>query len=85
MTQRKLTVEEKKVMRQIANGADIWEYYEARIIRGIERDLPSLVTITKAMNAPEDGAQRQPYFGAILTPAGLKAIGLRRKESHDPS
>ena len=80
MVRRKLTAEEKKVMRQIVKGADIWGRYEAGIIRYIEREFPGLVTVTKAMNAPEDGAKQQPYFGAILTLAGLKAIGVKKEK-----
>lgn len=79
MTRRKLTAEEKKVMHQIAKGADIWGYYEAGICRDLERDFPSLITVTKAMNVPKDGAKKQPYFGAILTPAGLKEIGSKER------
>ncbi len=32
----------------------------------------ALFTITDPMQAPEDGAERQPYFGAMATLAGLK-------------
>ena len=69
-----LTAEMKAVMRQIANGGDVWGYGEARCLREVERRWPSLITITKAMNAPKDGAAQQPYYGAILTDAGRKAI-----------
>jgi hypothetical protein len=33
----------------------------------------ALFTICDAMNAPANGAERQPYFGAVATADGLKA------------
>jgi hypothetical protein len=69
-----LTAEMKTVMAAIKDGGDVWGYGEARCLREIERRFPGLVTITKAMQAPSDGAKQQPYFGAILTNAGRKAI-----------
>mgnify|MGYP001563052022 CR=1 FL=1 len=80
MKRSKLTGEEMKVMRLIANGADIWGFYEAGILRRVERDFPLLITITKATNAPKDGAKQQPYFGAILTPTGLKRLRIKRRK-----
>ena len=51
------------ILKSIKNGADIYDYGVAKILRTLEKE--GLVTITKAMNAPKDGSKRQPYFGAI--------------------
>ena len=41
----------------------------------------ALFTITDAMQAPKNGAARQPYFGAIATPHGLKVARKVLKEA----
>lgn len=69
-----LTAEMKMVMRAVKDGGDVWGRGEAMCIREIERRFPGLVKITRPMNAPKDGAAKQPYFGAILTDAGRMAI-----------
>lgn len=70
-----LTAEMKKVMRAVKDGGDVWGLGEARCLREIKLRWPDLVTITKAMDVPADGAARQPYFGAILTDKGRAAVG----------
>lgn len=76
--ERELTADEKRIMAQIIDGGDVWGYIEAKTLRAVERDFPRprLIKITRAKNAPKDGAAHQPYFGAILTAAGRKALGL---------
>jgi hypothetical protein len=59
-------------LRAVRDGADIYE----RSMEGVLRDLSKLglVDICEAMQAPKDGAKRQPYFGCILTPLGRKVL-----------
>lgn len=72
----KLTKWESELLKDLSNGADIWGYAEARKCRQWEKH--GWVQVVKAMNAPADGAQRQPYFGAILTEAGQVVLkGVR--------
>jgi len=60
------------------SGCDVYGYAEARFLR--ECECHGLVECGEAMNAPQDGAKQQPYFGCILTPKGRKlAKKLRGK------
>ena len=69
---KKLTEEQRRIMTQIVDGADVYGYGEAMICRQLQR--ADLVRIVKAKNAPKDGAEKQPYFGAKLTAAGRKLL-----------
>lgn len=63
-----------KAMRAVKDGADVYSMPIAEDLREVERDHPHLIHITKAQDPPP-GQYQQPYFGAILTPAGKRAIG----------
>lgn len=67
-------------MGEVRDGADVYSYAIAILLRRVERYYPEFIRITKAQHAPEDGAQEQPYFGAILTAEG-KAIIERPQPS----
>lgn len=75
----RLTTEQVDALRAIEGGADVYSRVVARILRELERSHPEYLTITRAMQAPEDGAKTQPYFGAIATKRGLAAIKLKMK------
>lgn len=70
----KLSNEEKDALKAIENGADVYDRIIAQTLRKLEREHPDWVNLGDAMNAPEDGAKQQPYFGAILTAKGKKAL-----------
>jgi hypothetical protein len=73
-----MTKEQLQALVEIKEGADIWSPALARLLRGIERDRPDLVHICKPMGiyAPTDA---RPFFGAILTRAGHRAIKAAEK------
>lgn len=70
---RGLSAYEREVMQSVSQGADVWGYLEASTLRSIKRRFPEYVQIVQAMEKPS-GEKRQPYFGAILTVAGRKAL-----------
>ena len=67
---KQATKEQAKMLRLVKGGADIWGYGEAITCRELEK--MGLVKIVPAMNAPKDGAKRQPYFGCIAIAKKLK-------------
>jgi hypothetical protein len=69
-----LTKEHREAMAAVRNGADVYSYATALRLREVERAYPDLVDIGPAMNPPPNGADQQPYFGAILTAAGKDAL-----------
>lgn len=71
-----LTKLEKEALHRIRDGADVYSYALAKVLRGIERKMPSLLEIGKPEMYTGDGTDQVPYFGAILTKAGLAAIQL---------
>ena len=71
---RALTAEQREAMRAVWNGADVYSYAVALRLREVQRLFPGFVDIGRAMCAPVNGAEQQPYFGAILTAAGKSAI-----------
>lgn len=70
----KLLPGEKKAMEQVEKGADIYDYETARVLRQVEKRHPKFIHIGQAMMYKGDGTDRMPYFGAILKPAGIKAL-----------
>ena len=70
----KLFPGEKEAMRLVEHGADIYDYTSARVLREVEKRHPKFISIGPAMMYKGDGTDRMPYFGAILTEAGRKAL-----------
>lgn len=68
----KLKTKEIKALEGVREGADIYALDLAMTLRALHKK--GLVSITKAMGAPEDGRHRQPYFGCILNVEGDKMI-----------
>lgn len=68
-----LTEEQKKALRDIEGGADIWSPALARTLRDIHNKAPELLWITKPMTVDGDGTGALPYFGAMATRKGLEA------------
>lgn len=66
-----LTKDERAALRAVKDGGDVYDRGIAVILRACEKR--GLVTIVKPV-MPQSGKARQPYFGAITTRAGLRAI-----------
>lgn len=75
----RLTKEQIKAMHAVIDGGDVYNRTIAVRLREVERNHPELIKITKPQRAPRDGAASQPYFGAILTAAGIGAITPRKQ------
>lgn len=69
----RFTPDEAMVLSQIGDGADVWGYGEALVVRRIEREYPGVVRIVRAKVKPP-GHMQQPYFGAKLTKLGKRAL-----------
>ena len=69
----KLTKPERAALLAVRDGADIYDYGIACALRSVQKKASAFLDITEALMAPEDGAKRQPYFGAIATSAGVRA------------
>jgi hypothetical protein len=57
----------------VKNGGDVFSYETALLLREVERNHPKLIMIGPAQG-DIPGEQQQPYFGAMLTAAGCRAI-----------
>lgn len=53
-------------------GADVYGYAEAMKYRDMERR--GLVRCVPAISAPENGAEKQPYFGVFITSEGRSKL-----------
>lgn len=71
--QRRLTKAEKQALKSISDGADICSPVLARTLRDIEKHHPELLTICGPMGTYAVH-EKLPYFGAITTAAGRKAV-----------
>lgn len=75
-----ITKEHIELMADILDGADIYGLRDARMIREIKKHNPGWVEILsiedmeKKLSREFDGTKRLPYFGAILTPEGERAM-----------
>ena len=79
-----LTKEHLEEMKGIENGATIWGYKNAKLLREIQQFDSDLLTIIDDLQELEhienkvyDGAKRLPYFGAILTERGKVFLSER--------
>jgi hypothetical protein len=61
-------------MQAAEDGADIYSRPIASLLRDVQKANPGWIEITKPMMYDGDGTDQMPYFGAILTPAGLDAV-----------
>ncbi len=73
MTTTNLTEDELEVLAGVKDGADVWGYRDARLLRSVQAKRPELIEIVPAMERPP-GHMRQPYFGCIATEAGRQAL-----------
>lgn len=68
-----LTHEDIAALSAIKDGADVFDYRIARVLRRLQRSHPTLLDIgpTPREYGPHD---THPYFGAILTDEGRSTI-----------
>lgn len=76
-----LTEKHLQAMKEVEEGATIYGYGHARLLREVQMHDASLIDIIDDISQLEkivgrvfDGAKKIPYFGAILTPKGKKFI-----------
>ncbi len=67
-----------KSLALVKDGADVHSYQIAKDIREIEKRFPSLVSIGALQMYQGDGTGIVPYFGAIATPEGKRALRALR-------
>lgn len=70
----RLTRKHKEAMRTVVLGADIYDRSIAQLLREVELEDRSLIDIGKPRMYTGDGTDRVPYFGAILTKQGIRAL-----------
>lgn len=77
----KLTEEHLKIMKAVKNGATIYGFYDAKLLREVQKYDKDFITIIDNIEKLEyilgyklDGAKQLPYFGAILTKKGKKYL-----------
>lgn len=76
----RLTDAHYEAMRAVTNGADVFSYVTARLLREVEATKPAFITVTDAMGDYNPVGQL-PYFGAILTGKGKDALKARRAKA----
>ena len=76
----KLTEKHLDAMRKVKNGADVWDPMIAKALREVQKIDPTLIDITKPMMFRGTGAEKMPYFGAILTHMGKEALRYTGKQ-----
>lgn len=73
---RKLTKDERAAILAVARGGDVTSYTLARTLLAVEKDFPGYVDIGPVMNR-YSVYDKLPYFGAIATSAGRRAVKAR--------
>ena len=74
MSEAKYTNEVIKALKAVENGADVYDYALAKMLRKIERNHPELISIGRPVMYRGDGTDVVPYFGCICTKQGKAAI-----------
>lgn len=80
------------VMESVKEGATIYGYREAKVLREVQKENPEYIDIIDDLNELSnithtifDGKEELPYFGAILTDKGkafLLKSELKSKEEN---
>lgn len=76
----KLTAAEIRELRACAEGADVWGYANAKLLRSVQTKAPHLLQIVPAMERPP-GHMQQPYFGCIATDEGREFLARTGAQS----
>ena len=75
-----MTKKERAVLHAVIRGGDVYDWGAAQLLRALAAR--GFVAIVPAQGAPENGAMRQPYFGAILTAKGQRALKGAKRRNH---
>lgn len=67
-----------KALAQVKDGADVHSYALAKELREVEQRFPSLISIGRLEMYQGDGTGVVPYFGAIATAEGKRALKAAR-------
>jgi hypothetical protein len=72
---RELHPQHLAAMRLVRDGADVFAYDTARLLREVYERRPDCIEISqRPFGTYPEGSQR-PIFGAILTPHGIELLG----------
>jgi len=85
---KQLTAEHVEAMIEVGDGATIWDYVDAKLLREIgryDKDLIEFVELDELRKidpkvAKLTGAERLPYFGAVITDKGFEFLENEGKE-----
>lgn len=75
------------VMNEVREGATIWGYIEAKLLREVQQfdenliDILEITDVEKITGEVFDGAKQLPYFGAILTDKGKTLLQLANEQN----
>lgn len=62
----------------VKDGADVHSYTLAKSLRELEQRFPTLISIGRLEMYQGDGTGIVPYFGAIATAEGKRALKAKR-------
>lgn len=77
---KQLTMKEATALLRVKDGGDIYDPRIAGPLRSVERKQPAFISIGEPQMYRGTGIDVVPYFGAIATPAGVRAARARLKE-----
>lgn len=63
-----------KALALVRDGADVHSYTLAKDLRELQQRFPELISISRLEMYQGDGTGIVPYFGAIATAAGKRAL-----------
>jgi len=67
------TIDHLNALKLVRDGADVFDYVVAIRLREVQRITPEWIEIGKAQGTYR-AVDTLPYFGAILTPAGVEGL-----------
>jgi hypothetical protein len=75
----KLREKHWRAMERVRDGAEIYSDELAELLRDVEEWRPNYILIANTWEPPKPGMPRNPWFKAILTPAGIAALDRHRE------
>jgi len=85
---KQLTAEHIEAMMEVCDGVTVWNYVDAKLLREIDsydKDLIEIVELDELEKIDSEvakltGAERLPYFGAVITDKGFEFLENEGKE-----
>lgn len=81
-----LSAKHLDIMESIEQGATIYGYVEAKLLREVQKESPEYIHIidnleelSNITDTSFDGKEKLPYFGAILTEKGREFLLQNKK------